>query len=357
MANPTLLDMPIARDGNKNAIPTTDNGTTGRLSQQYGWQLINAIPPQQGGKAVKREDFNGALYLLSNLLFYLQKGWQFEWNSSQAYYAGCVVKDTDGGLYCANTDVSASSTHPKDDAVHWSRYNSYALRSHSYNVGGTSSLPNIPAGYFLECTTAGTTGATAPVITPPVSAKQTISDGTVVWTVRQCFPTSGGALLGDIYLPTDNARMRLTGASTETTGAEFFLSGVDYVNPTLPAGSFLLQACDGVNFPYLRGTPDGKLVWAGNSLDLATVTAIDTGVNGYVKFKSGYMIASGTIETGGALTGEVIYPVSFSSAVMVGGTYYRATPKTFSITGYDNTKFNWTRESNQYSIRWVAVGK
>lgn len=196
MANPTLLDMPIARDGNKNTIPTTDNGTTGLLSQQYGWQLINAIPPQQGGKAVKREDFNGALYLLSNLLFYLQKGWQFEWDSRQAYYAGCIVKDTDGGLYCANTDVSASSTHPKDDAVNWSRYNSYALRSHSYKVGDTSSLPNIPAGYFLECTTAGTTAATVPVITPPVTAGQTISDRTVVWTVRKCFPTSGGALTG-----------------------------------------------------------------------------------------------------------------------------------------------------------------
>lgn len=119
MANPTLLNMPIARDGNKNTIPTTDNGTTGLLSQQYGWQLINAIPPQQGGKAVKREDFNGALYLLSNLLFYLQKGWQFEWDADQTYYAGCIVKDTsDGKMYQCINDVTGT-TAPHSDSTNW----------------------------------------------------------------------------------------------------------------------------------------------------------------------------------------------------------------------------------------------
>lgn len=120
MANPTLLDMPIARDGNKNAIPTTDNGTTGLLSQQYGWQLINAIPPQQGGKAVKREDFNGALYLLSNLLFYLQKGFTFEYDETQDYYKNCIVLDpTNSKMYRAKNDVSASATHPSADNTNW----------------------------------------------------------------------------------------------------------------------------------------------------------------------------------------------------------------------------------------------
>lgn len=135
MANPTLLDMPIARDGNKNTIPTTDNGTTGLLSQQYGWQLINAIPPQQGGKAVKREDFNGALYLLSNLLFYLQKGWQFEWDSNQDYYAGCVTKDpTDGKMYRAKNDVTANNTEPHSDTTNWEIWD---LSSYLPLSGGT----------------------------------------------------------------------------------------------------------------------------------------------------------------------------------------------------------------------------
>ena len=155
MANPTLLDMPIARDGNKNAIPTTDNGTTGLLSQQYGWQLINAIPPQQGGKAVKREDFNGALYLLSNLLFYLQKGWQFEWDSSQTYYAGCIVKDTsDNKMYQCLNDVT-STTAPHSDSVNWKLWDLSMLANYLPLAGGKMTGPyiyrNTNTDYLTVC--------------------------------------------------------------------------------------------------------------------------------------------------------------------------------------------------------------
>ena len=55
----------------------------------------------------------------------------------------------------------------------------------AYAVGSVVYTESLGAAMYLECTTAGTTGATAPVITPPVSAGQTINDGTVVWTVRQ----------------------------------------------------------------------------------------------------------------------------------------------------------------------------
>lgn len=137
MANPTLLDMPIARDGNKNAIPTTDNGATGLLSQQYGWQLINAIPPQQGGKAVKREDFNGALYLLSNLLFYLQKGWQFEWDANQNYYAGCIVKDPNNGKMYQRLNDGTSNTTPHSDTTNWKLWDLSMLANYLPLSGGT----------------------------------------------------------------------------------------------------------------------------------------------------------------------------------------------------------------------------
>jgi phosphoserine aminotransferase len=56
--NPELLKMPLARDGQKSEIPETTDASTGLFSQQYGWQSINSLPPQAGGKAVKREDFN-----------------------------------------------------------------------------------------------------------------------------------------------------------------------------------------------------------------------------------------------------------------------------------------------------------
>lgn len=64
-------------------------------------------------------------------------------------------------------------------------YLGLAKRSTAVALGDTAMLENLPAMYFLECTTGGTTGASAPVITPPVAEGDTITDGTVVWTVRQ----------------------------------------------------------------------------------------------------------------------------------------------------------------------------
>lgn len=58
-------------------------------------------------------------------------------------------------------------------------------RNTAYAVGDTVTVPGLPIGMYLECTTGGTTGATAPVISPPVTEGDTISDGTVIWTIRK----------------------------------------------------------------------------------------------------------------------------------------------------------------------------
>jgi hypothetical protein len=65
-----------------------------------------------------------------------------------------------------------------------------------YALGDTATADGLPTAWFLECTTAGTTNAGAITIPSPLTEGDTISDGTVVWTVRKCFPTSGGALTG-----------------------------------------------------------------------------------------------------------------------------------------------------------------
>lgn len=117
--NPTLLTQPIAANGAKNVIPNTTS-TAGAMSQDQGFPAETALPLGAGGVAPSREDFNGAFNLLSGLLFYAQKGWQFEFDESQDYFAGCIVRDTlDGKLYEAINDVSASSTHPSADSVNW----------------------------------------------------------------------------------------------------------------------------------------------------------------------------------------------------------------------------------------------
>jgi hypothetical protein len=191
MANPTLLSVPLCRDAEKNTIPVTDNGTTGKFSEQYGWQGINSLPLSAGGKAVERLDFNGVLALLGGIDYMTQRGYTFEYDNSLPYVVGCIVVDPlDGKTYRCINDVPIGASNPSNDTINWvshdiADYVGGALRGKAYNVGDTSTLVGIPAGYFLECTTAGTTGASAPVITPPVTAGQTITDGTVVWTIRK----------------------------------------------------------------------------------------------------------------------------------------------------------------------------
>lgn len=120
--NPTLLTQPIAANGAKNVIPNTTS-TAGAMSQDQGFPAETSLPLGAGGVAPSREDFNGAFNLLSELLFYAQKGWQFEFDETQDYFAGCIVRDTlDGKLYEAINDVSASSTHPSNDSTNWQSF-------------------------------------------------------------------------------------------------------------------------------------------------------------------------------------------------------------------------------------------
>lgn len=141
MANPTLLISPIAENGDKNVIPSTTGATTGLLDQEHGFQQINELPLQAGGLPPQRKDFNGAFNLLSKILFYAQKGYVFDFDENQDYYAGCITKDTDGGLYCANNDVSASSTHPKDDPTNWTCINYGLNKKETFTTSGSFTAP------------------------------------------------------------------------------------------------------------------------------------------------------------------------------------------------------------------------
>lgn len=143
MANPTLITTPIAENGAKNAIPNTVDPSTGALSQEKGFDEINSIPLTDGGKAPDRLDFNGVFNLLSKILFYCQKGWQFEWDSSQSYYAGCIVKDTSNGkMYRCLNDVT-STTAPHSDTTNWKLWDLSMLGDYLPLAGGTFNAGNI----------------------------------------------------------------------------------------------------------------------------------------------------------------------------------------------------------------------
>jgi hypothetical protein len=187
MSNPTLLQMPLAVNGDKNTIPVETGSNTGLFSQKYGFQSINSLPLSAGGKAISRHDYNGAMYLLSNILFYAQKGFTFEFDSTQDYFTGCEVIDpADGNKYRCIADVTAEGDSPSEDTTHWERiFNEsaffYRMPDVTYTVGDVKYAANMPSWGFLTCITGGEAGSGELVIPAGAKAGDTITDGEVVW--------------------------------------------------------------------------------------------------------------------------------------------------------------------------------
>lgn len=116
-----FLTTPIAVNGDKTIPPATaQEAGTGRLSQEQGWGSVNAMPINEGGVPPKRDDFNGALYILSAYLVWIQQGGLFNYSPNYDYEVGNEVM-YQGVKYRAlqaNGPSSALKT-PGTDATVW----------------------------------------------------------------------------------------------------------------------------------------------------------------------------------------------------------------------------------------------
>lgn len=348
MANPTLLKTPIASGGDKNTIPETTGSTTGLLSQEKGWQQINSLPINAGGIAPSRLDFNGVFNLLSNILFYTQKGWQWEFDETQNYFAGCTVKDTaDGKTYVCIADVSASTTHPNADTAHW-KLSDLATKDDLANylplAGGAMSgvisrnadnsaltlkggvlgnacanmdlcgkdHPNAKGYFYLEANDGN-------------NSKTLIGNpnGTLTWGGANILtdanggylPLSGGAMdnSATIKQGDDSHYIQLLGGTNGQNGGLLILNGATSPNASTE-GNFLLRAR--WSTATLAGYEDGRLTWAGNDLGGASIVAKSLGTNGYIKYASGLTIQWGYVAPSSAMVDNVAvsFPISFLNA-------------------------------------------
>lgn len=323
--NPELLKMPLARDGQKSTIPETTDASTGLFSQRYGWQSINSLPPQAGGKAVKREDFNGAFNLLGGVAFMAQKGFTFKWSAEQDYYAGCVViDDTDGLRYECIADVTANNTAPSADATHWQLFKMgtdidawFRQASAVYAVGDMRCYESLPYGWYLECTTAGTTGGGDIALPSPIAEKDTVTDGAVTWTIRKI--GGDGVPLGAI-LPLAH-------------------------NSTVPAGYLL---CDGAAvsrtmYPDLFSVI-GTTYGAGDGSTTFNVPNYNTAE----RFTQGSTVA-GTVKQAGLpnITTDMAMYISFQQRAISGAFSVSATndevDSIFTVGNYSNGSRGWSR--------------
>ena len=189
-------------------------------------------------------------------------------------------------------------------------------KSTAYALGDCAGLASLPAEWFLECTTAGTTTASDLVISSP-TVGATVTDGSVVWTIRKTASTAelanylslvGGHLTGNSpIIDQDNdtgAILLMSGENGTSQGAYIQLNGP---NRATNPGYFTILANDGNVYKILQGKPDGTLTWNGSN--------ILTDANG------GYLPL-----VGGALTGaKVTRNTDDDAMVFFGGKGEKAT--------------------------------
>lgn len=107
-----------------------------------------------------------------------------------AEYSGDEHKEVDVGVTSGIT-AHNSNANAHANLAHYTATDAHADLFHlrkastAYAVSDITHSPNLPSWAYLECTTAGTTDSTELLVTPPVTVGGTITDGTVIWTVRK----------------------------------------------------------------------------------------------------------------------------------------------------------------------------
>lgn len=200
-----------------------------------------------------------------------------------------------------------------------------------YSVGNVLRTPSLPYELHLTCITAGTSGSAEPDYTD-VEAGDVITDGTVIWAVDKWLPLSGGTMKGNIAWtkgeigfrgtthtdPTEVCKQVVVTAGTIDSAwidgnAKLCLHTHDSTETnTAENGSFVLQADDGTDAPFLEGKPDGSLKWATKEVERITSKLDSTSSTGYIRYENGLQICWGTcgnVNTSGYV--QTVYPVPF----------------------------------------------
>lgn len=116
-----FLKMPIASEGDKMIPPeTSQSAGTGRLSQAKGWTDVNSLPINEGGIPPNRLDFNGAFFLLSAYLVWIQQGGLFNYSTEYDYEVGNEVLYQGVKFRCIQENGPSSALKtPGTDRTYW----------------------------------------------------------------------------------------------------------------------------------------------------------------------------------------------------------------------------------------------
>ena len=111
----------LAEEGDKTVPPETAiQAGTGRFSQRQGWGQYNSLPLGEGGIPPKRDDFNGAFYLLSQFLLWYQQGGIMKYDATLDYEVGNEIFQGANKFRCIKANgKSTKPVTPGSDKKVW----------------------------------------------------------------------------------------------------------------------------------------------------------------------------------------------------------------------------------------------
>lgn len=149
-----FLTAAIAESGDKTIPPSTAmEAGTGRFSQEAGFGPVNAMPIGEGGIPPKREDFNGALYLLSQFLVWYQQGGIMKYSAVLDYEPGNEVFQGSQKFRCLVANgPGTTAVAPGSDKTVWKNMDAPSVIAgqitpfYNCKIGGIDGRRLIPWG-------------------------------------------------------------------------------------------------------------------------------------------------------------------------------------------------------------------
>lgn len=248
----------------------------------------------------------------------------------------------------------------------------YRQPSTTYTAGQIAYHASLPTGWYLECTTAGTTGSGDLAISSPAIGR-TVSDGTVVWTMNitiNRFPlyVPQPADLNDLW---DNGITHYGNATQNRPyggsgdGMVISYNAVEGLNTQIAFPQAYISSSK-VLAQFRNGSKRDNY-WS-NWLDIDAIVAKSLGANGYIKYASGLIMQWGQGNILNGSSDEVItLPITTTGTKRVYITKFSYfTPEEIIYNNNDTRSdsnhivvISNSAASNQYGIfySWLVISQ
>lgn len=156
---PPSLTVAFATSGDRVAVPITPSITPGAASFDLGFPPLNSVAPESGGIPPAREDMNGALYMTTAHIAWIQAGGCYPFNPDVVtevggYAVGAVVQSAVTPTTFFLNTVDGNTNNPDSVMTGWLAYNptggAFGAQTTVLPAGTTSDLALSLGAGFLD---------------------------------------------------------------------------------------------------------------------------------------------------------------------------------------------------------------